>query len=121
VESRANEVPQRIQTAMKASVLHQGANMKKLKTKIEPISPTQKNLFVPGYCGNPDDDEPLLNIRVFEENGLKVIYGFSSMETMNAFFLTSRLRRMKYMEIRPPEHLESARKLGLDLIIDPGT
>ena len=79
-----------------------------------------KDLYMPGYFDDPDADRPLLNIRLFDEAGVSVIYAFSSLFAMKSFFHGGDLETLKYMRIRSPTHFEAACELGLDLVLNPG-
>ena len=80
----------------------------------------ERDLFVPGFCNNSDDNEPILNIRLFEEKDGSAVHAFSSIETMRFFFDRSGFKTLRYMRIRSPSHYEAAIQLGRGLVIDSG-
>ena len=80
------------------------------------------DLYVPGYCDNPDDEVPLLNVRIFDDvNKIPVICVFSTFSTLEKFFIRSGIESLKYMRLKSPFHFESAIQSDRDLIIDFGT
>jgi hypothetical protein len=82
----------------------------------------RSELYIPGYCENPDADEPIWNIRIFEEEGSPSIYAFSSMAKMKFFFYKrSALVSLKYMKIRSPDHYEAISGMEKYLVLNPGT
>jgi hypothetical protein len=79
------------------------------------------DLFIPGFCTNPEADVPDLNIRIFKRKGKPTAFGFTSLRNMQVYFSKTQLESLKYMRIIAPDHIEMICGIGHDLVLDPAT